>query len=464
VFGFLVTAIVDFARDGRNRRAGLTLVYSAPTIILFVLGLVCWLIYRIAEEAEEDRGIDTPAFWVTFLIWIAVVLAIWIPLAFVLRDIRIPEKADDFPAVKKHHVRLFDDTTLFIDPGVTADHLPDLFYPSNRRPLLKLWWEGSGDLFIRPERFQLIFSFAGEVNAESQFVPAPVAPMKVSEYLHFLENTVQEPGGATGKLRAAFAFDDADYELPSGAVFSDHGDEKEDATVTDHLVQAAKFRELGKTQDDAYILFHSRKREQAVRFGRSGPIGSPFNTSEPDLRLSEDSTGYDYVHDALAGGETDTLMSYAGDLGALLCLGAATHISAAPPPENERVYQVFRNWSLDRRRVNEWRMLVAGNAFSDKAAAPDRYDNAMLDHFGPADKAAWRPRLSAAGAAIFQQGEAAALKMGWVPLFRAWMDIVRRPALNPLDPAPFRPENPTNIEISRGMAYLLDRPDPVMAP
>ncbi len=455
---FLIAGLVDTGREKRGARGGLTLVYGLP-LVLLVLGVVCWAIFRITKAAENDAGIDTAAFWITAAIWFVLILVAWIVIPFYLRDARIPEKPGDFTAVKTHHVRLFDDATLFVDPKVTPEGLPDRFFPSGRRKLLKLWWEGDDDLYIRVDRFQLAFSSEDKENAGTRFVPAPVGPMKVSEYIAFLGNAVTE-GGATGKLKAAFFHpEDPDCELPSGAAFADHGDEDEELSEEKHAAAAARFRKLGKTQDDPYTLWHGHKKAQAIRFGRRGPVAKPFHLTEAEIRAEEDETGYAYVHDVLDGPDTETLMSYAGDVAALLCLGAVEHVADAPA--GDKVYQVFRNWSLDRRRVNEWRMLVAGDAFSEKAGHPEAYDRAMLDGFGPADKAAWTAPLHAAGPGILAQGERTALKMGWVKLLRAWLDVMRRPAQDPLAATSFRPENPANVELGRGLAYLLDMADPV---
>ncbi len=60
------------------------------------------------------------------------------------------------------------------------------------------------------------------------------------------------------------------------------------------------------------------------------------------------------------------------------------------------VNQVFRDWNLDHRRVNEWRMIVSGGAAREVAA--------------PAD-----PNLA--------DGARVAEAMGWVPLWRAWLRV-----------------------------------------
>ncbi len=132
--------------------------------------------------------------------------------------------------------------------------------------------------------------------------------------------------------------------------------------------------------------------------------------------------------------DSETLMSIAGDVGALLCLGAVPHLAGR---DGERIFQVFRNWSLDRRRVNEWRMLVAGRAWSEKAA-PDRYDDKMPSGSrGPSDPAAWRAPIGAAAAA---EAEQTALGIGWVPTLRKWLDVMRQPAQDPNAATPLGPD------------------------
>ena len=70
-------------------------------------------------------------------------------------------------------------------------------------------------------------------------------------------------------------------------------------------------------------------------------------------------------------------------------MGGVTHLDSAVA-EPDKVYQVFRNWNLDRRRVNEWRMLVAGGAVSEKDGHPEKWDPAMLK---PPDPDTWTTRM-----------------------------------------------------------------------
>ena len=217
--------------------------------------------------------------------------------------------------------------------------------------------------------------------------------MTLDEYLTFLGATIVDHNGVGGKLQSRALFAGQDYELPPGAVFAAHGD---DANTEEAVAAgAAKFVALNDTDNDAtFVLRHVPKVWQSIRLGPLGPVPRPSLEREGEIGALEVANGYAYVHDhrtALTQNRVDseTLMSFAGDVGALLCLGAVPHLAGR---DGERIFQVFRNWSLDRRRVNEWRMLVAGRAWSEKAA-PDRYDEKMPSGSrGPSDPAAWRAR------------------------------------------------------------------------
>jgi len=117
------------------------------------------------------------------------------------------------------------------------------------------------------------------------------------------------------------------------------------------------------------------------------------------------------------------------------------------------VYQVFRNWDLDRRRVNEWHMLVAGRALSEKHNDSRVYDAAMT-----------RPQPQGYAPRQNDEGESAANRLGWVPLLRRWIALAGQ-NVDPLDAtAPANPNEVSNLGLSRGMAFLLDLPEPVAMP
>lgn len=152
----------------------------------------------------------------------------------------------------------------------------------------------------------------------------------------------------------------------------------------------------------------------------------------------------------------DALINEATELAVLLNLGITSHLlepaerlpaaSGAATAINP-TYQVFRNWNLDRRRINEWRMIVQGDALSEKGGAPDRRDPAMA----PLPDT-WRSTSPA--------GEPVATRMGWLPLFRRWLDMAGRPGQDASSAASFRPGDPSNADLSKAIAFLLDQTPP----
>lgn len=152
------------------------------------------------------------------------------------------------------------------------------------------------------------------------------------------------------------------------------------------------------------------------------------------------------------------VMNEAADLAVLLCLGATTHLLSDAERRDRvamdhaaadvnPVYQVFRNWNLDRRRENEWKMLVLGGAVSEKAGNPADPDFAM-----GTPPAGWSSPASA--------GEPLANKLGWIPLLRGWLDMAGRPETDSRSGRPFRPDAAPNADMSKAMAFLLDMADP----
>ena len=455
----------DESKKGHGMRSALSAIQALP-LAFGVAGLLFWLWCMVVFEVpdlipgvELNRGLDGAAFWIATGFWTLAVIVGWVVAARMMRDGKIPEYPR-FNVEKPHHVRLFDDNTLYVDPAVANPTLADRFFPSGRRKLLKLWWEGPGDMFVRADRFQLVFSFTNASGPGDQIVPAPVAPMKLDEFIHLLESRVKDSGNVTGKLKASVIFPgDLDYELPPGATFADHGDAEK--TVAQHDEKAREFKKLAATQDAAdYVLFHAPKPAQSVRFGRNGATNNPFGLSEGALGLDEDVNGFTYVFDPEAAGDSNAIMSFAADFAALLCLGGASHMAPGRPPA-ERIHQVFRNWCLDRRRVNEWRMLVSGGALSEKGGRPDKFDPMMLR---PPDPTAYTSQLAAASPAVVAEGERVGRELGWVPLLRKWLDMTQRPTIDPLADTRLHPEDPTNHALSRGLAFLLDMSDPVAVP
>jgi hypothetical protein len=114
----------------------------------------------------------------------------------------------------------------------------------------------------------------------------------------------------------------------------------------------------------------------------------------------------------------------------------------------EPVFQVFRNWNLDRRRINEWKMLVAGGGLSEKRGNPSGVDAAL-------------PPLPGGWTMFADRGEDTANRQGWVGLLRSWVDMARRPETDTKADVAFKPGDPSNLDLSRALAFLLDARDPV---
>jgi len=152
----------------------------------------------------------------------------------------------------------------------------------------------------------------------------------------------------------------------------------------------------------------------------------------------------------------EAVMNHAADLAALLCLATTSQLMAEADlgkasfggnRDLNRVYQVFRNWNLDRRRQNEWKMLVLGGAVSEKRGDATARDPAL-----PPLPPNWQLRVA--------DGEDTSNAMGWLNLLRAWVDMAARPEQDALADTAFRPGQSSNRALTRAMAYLFDMPVP----
>jgi zinc dependent phospholipase C len=623
---FTIIGAANLGRDAAKMQGGLALgVYGLPFLLwvafmlIFLIvvaglgSLASFLADKAAGESNSNAGdILGVIFYVLgMLIFTALLIVLWVVAPKKLRDAKIPELPKPFPADRPHYVRLFDDSTLGHDPALNAPTSKQLFYPSARRPLLKLWWNGAGDRYVRSEQRQLVFA-TDENGGGRVVVPVPVMPVTVQDLKAYLEDRV-------AGLKAVIAFpDDGPREtfLPTGAMFSEDVDEsKEEAGYPDDV---AKLTKLKKAEADAsYVLRHADKPYQALRFGQRGPVevgnpqeemvpgpgtvttagttvtghgtifgflfdkgdqiviasqarvvtlissdttmevSAPFDpnvtSEEPYLRLGpsdefspgvgtvassgEDVTGtntrflrffsvgdfmlvghqlrevvavtsdtqlkvadkfnsnldgavytrlasrqerlegYKYVA-AAAGANTvggSSVMDFAADFAALLCMGMAPHLlsqekrtvpslagahaaagGAAIDPAVAKVYQVFRNWSLDRRRLNEWRMLVAGGARSEKATRAE-YDASMPDPQPP--EADWK------GDRVVTDGEPTSNAQGWVPVLRQWLARVTTAnpaAADATNAAAPGADQLSNLQLSQALAFLLDLKAPTL--
>jgi hypothetical protein len=244
---------------------------------------------------------------------------------------------------------------------------------------------------------------------------------------------------------------DPAYRLPWPETFADPGDLR--PTLAEHDAHAADVLPLPDKQEDAVLLRHAPRWGWSTTFGVTGPTSS---------RLE----GYPLVPEVALGELDDTGMGLAGDLAALLCLAAAPHLAPAPltvagvpglplPPDPalRPVFQVFRQWNLDARRLGEWRMVVAGGAASEKGGAPAGRDPTMMPT--PPGYASPSPA-----------GEPVANALGWVGVLRAWRRMAAdlttdtaaatRMPYTPAPPGGAGALPPTNRELSDAVRFLLD--------
>jgi hypothetical protein len=466
-------AITDLKDPETRRRAAATMIppglafgpMLAFLLLFGVFTLILWGVNGLTGLAGASFDFKAVSFWITTVIWVVAMIVLWVLGSSWLRDIAIPWEPDDFLARQRHAVRLFDDGALTPDLSDIGDPVADQrLYPAGRRALARLWWTGGGTMEIRSDRYGLAFRLDG---GDPQVVPAPLAPMRLSEYLAFLTATVRDGGGATGSLRAAATDTANDVFLPPGATFAAHGD---DADTEDAVREgAAAFRTLGtEDAEDAYVLHHATKSWQSVRTGRSRVMPRPFADVEAPTGAFETAQGFAYVVDPGQPDSDRSVMALAGDFAAMLCLGAMGHIDPPAPAgagDEPRVFQVFRNWNLDRRRVNEWRMLVAGNARTEKPTV-EAYDRALPSGaLGPADTAAWlHPMMAQGNPAVIAAAEATGRGLGWVPLLRTWLDRLDDPNADALDETDPGADAVSNRTLTRAIAYLFDRPDPARTP
>ena len=322
---------------------------------------------------------------------------------------------------------VFDDSTLWTDAEVAAGASADpahTFYPLGSRPLLKVWFDGDGEASISVARHAVTVHHGGTDT------PVPLGPGK---------RTV---AGIALSLRTAVLglhaepVDSVVHDLPWPSLLADPGTDQ--ATPADQAAHAADVIPLPRAEDKAHLLRHAPRADNAAGYGLHG--AAPSLVEAPRM-----------VPGAGLGDREETVLGTAADLACLLAMGAMPSLATVAPAtptggaalaDLGPVQQVFRQWNLDERRVNEWRMLVAGGA------APE----------GPAP-------------APVHPGRAVADALGWVPLWRSWVRMAADPTTDTESAVamPYTPEvrsgdgsrlKATNRQLSDGVRYLLDLPDP----
>ena len=264
----LALMIFIWTRGGGENRHRQLAFGATMRLVLGAFFIVCFLSFtHFAIDGWRKDGFASPVFWLLSVLWMAMMFGAW--LGFTKLLMNGAPSADPLITGRRQNVLLFDQTTLRAQG--TEENAP-LLYAGDREPVIKLWWTGPGDLYIRPRRSQIEFSFTGLEADPKQVIPAPLAPTTAGEFAAQLKKAVADPGNAYNQHLRAERNDSAepfDAPLPTGDVFSDHGDAE--TTVEAHDSEAAKFRKLPK-DGDGYVLLLAPRVRQAVSFGRGGEV------------------------------------------------------------------------------------------------------------------------------------------------------------------------------------------------
>lgn len=428
-------------------------IQTYPMWATFGCVIFAWIINALVDDASSDDNARDKRI-VFMVLWGVVLLAVQIGFAAkldglsltaavigakppALVDLSNLPPSDDPPFELAH---LLDESTLWADPAAPpAVAVSELRYPPGSRAILEMHWTLDTDLQVRHDGHRLWFRL-GDSGAEQEIVLPPIAftPAELGAYL--AANVTGRPSGTPGpsgglvcNVMLAGDTPAAAHRLPFPQVVE----------VTPDFVS------VSKDASKPYLLRHARRAQLTTPHGHRGPAVS----------VAE---GWPIAPGPGAGGADGTGVGMAADLATLLALGAASRLHPgadnfpdAPGPNLPlpvRVSRVFRQWNLDERRINEWRMLICGGAQAE-----------------PTD--AELPRIGAAAAppAVMAGTETLANAIGWVPAFRAWQRIATDPVEDCMSdrPAPYNPivrvgagldVQPSNQQLTEVMRYLLDLP------
>lgn len=273
------------AAGGSGPRRLQLILSSISHILLAFIFVGCFAGFlHFGAEGVVDDGIGSGAFWGYAVLWLVIVAVLWLVTSAILYatddDLPAPVR-DDFATGRKHFLRLFDNTTLPSGPVPSPPAtLGQRIYPLDLQPVLKLWWTGGGELYVRSTRDSLLFSFDASGIGDKQTVLAPIAPMTASEFAILLEKSVRDSAGAfSGQLRVERFDDDEPLDLPlgTGQVFADHGDDR--PTREEHDAAAGLFRRVPPPDDDPYVLYLAPRRATAIRMGQGQAVLPPDGTA-----------------------------------------------------------------------------------------------------------------------------------------------------------------------------------------
>ncbi len=273
-------------RGGQDKRHWQLAMGSISLVGIALVFVICFVAFlHIGAEDAVDNGVRKSTwFWVMAAIWFAIVGVLWLVSAglLTLLDNSTPGVVrNDFASGRKHYLRLFDDTTLGTGPVATPPAtLAQRLFPVAPLPVLKLWWTGAGTLFVRSDRDALVFAFAADGSGPTQTVLAPMAPMNASEFGALLKKTLQDSAGnfsAELKVERFEADEPLEAQLGTGAVFADHGDERD--TLEVRTTEVVKFRPVPAADQPPYVLRLAPPAAAAIRMGQRGAVLLPPGTA-----------------------------------------------------------------------------------------------------------------------------------------------------------------------------------------
>ena len=435
-------------QPGPSVAFGVQNVPAVMTAATFLQAAITAGVVAIARKAgADDTGARVTGWITTAVTALGLWLGLGLPLAHALSTgggwqswfatDRLPSVRGSLADVSQAGFTLdgggtFDDSVLWNDPATATPTLADLRYPTGGRPLVKVWRSsGAPELEITQDGHVVKIRNGANVT-DVALGPGARTVQELAAALAALDGVEAEPADAGVR-----------YDLPWPSSLLDPADDS-DPRPSDTDPAHAAFTKIPDDPTKPYLVRHAADAELAVRLGRDRLGHSEFDglrgIPQPGLADAD-----------------DTVLGTAADLALLLALGAASRLRNVNPAASDpnivpappvvagpigKVGQVFRNWNLDHRRVNEWRTIVGGGAARE--AAP------------PADP-------------VLADGARIADAMGWVPLWRAWLRVASdttadtgaavvsrdTPAVRAADGTIIRP---TNAQLTAGIRFLLDLP------
>ena len=448
VYAFIRALISDRDHPGAQKVFAIQTVPTLSTLV--TLGLA-----GIGRAVTDGGDNDTRNFWILAGVSSGVLMLGAIPLAFALRGtggwqawfrpdppdlplLSSVANAGITPSRPQARARVFEASKLWADPAVASPRTDELAYPPGTRPLVRMWWEGSGDLTARVTRRSVTFRHGAEETTVD--VPAGSTATSLAALLQ---------GRMAGLKAETVGADTPPRPLPSPDALADAGDLVPFEQAEE---RRTAFTAVGTSRARATVLRETPRVVASTTFGRTAPAGAPY----PVLPTSPSSTG----------AAADSGLRDAADLAALMIIAASptlTPVTApgAAPPAVAEVRQVFRRWNLDERRLDEWRTLMTGHgATAVPADTLVGTQNPMIR----TQPNGYHPQADS--------GRVLAEAMGWLPLWRTWIDMATTPGQNagstaaapasrtavPMPAGP--PKRPTNKELTDAVAYLLDMAAP----